>query len=371
MFVMFVMFGMFGIFNFMTVISNHNVNGYQVKSVHSAESGNLASISKSFENLLKLVEDTHLTYDNYLTPNINQAQQRSSRNNASGNNNTLTKEEISKQILKCKQEYNQSMYNNLKIVSSNSSMRYLTYNINDIKERIQDMFVKIETNENATAESKFVKQLLIKSEKIFSSSYYSICQFDMKRSKLSNKSTIDCDNKHIKYGGGHWSYGKVLADNENKNVQGYSSGQHCWRLYYKNPMGPNKMSIFGICQHDNVLENSWKGKKDKSWGMLCNKTGMIRCNGQGEQDASASFIFALCENQVDMYVDCDKGILTYAIVDDSVENRKYTFKTSFDTNIYYTVFVTLSYNGTEVQVGKITHNLFGKNKSLVRWPKKY
>ena len=80
-----------------------------------------------------------------------------------------------------------------------------------------------------------------------------------------------------------------------------------------------------------------------------------------------SFLYGLDENQIDMLIDFDKGILSYSIVGDA-ENRKYTFKKKFDTNIGYTVQAHLLWPGTKVQIAKISVDLFGKNKKLVKWP---
>ena len=70
-----------------------------------------------------------------------------------------------------------------------------------------------------------------------------------------------------------------------------------------------------------------------------------------------------------MYVDFDNGILSYSIVDDKQQDRKYTFKKRFNTNINYTVNVGFVYSGTEVQIAKIDVDMFGKKKNLVKWSK--
>ena len=62
---------------------------------------------------------------------------------------------------------------------------------------------------------------------------------------------------------------------------------------------------------------------ETSWGIADNGDGWIYCNGQRESDQSnMSFLYSYNENQIDMFVDFDKGILSYSIVDDEKNGRK-------------------------------------------------
>ena len=71
------------------------------------------------------------------------------------------------------------------------------------------------------------------------------------------------------------------------------------------------------------------------------------------------------ENQIDMFVDFDNGILSYSIVDDKANDRKYTCSNKFNVNIAYTVHIGFFWFETEVQIAKINANMFGKNKKLI------
>ena len=108
---------------------------------------------------------------------------------------------------------------------------------------------------------------------------------------------------------------------------------------------------------------------ETSWGIGDGGGGQIRCNGKREFDKSnMSFLYSLNENEIDMLIDFDSGILSYSIVDDNVKNRKYTFKKKFNTSIAYTVHLQLYYVGTQVQIAKIDVDMFGKNKKSIQWP---
>ena len=64
-----------------------------------------------------------------------------------------------------------------------------------------------------------------------------------------------------------------------------------------------------------------------NWDIVDNTKGLIIRNGKWEHDISnMSYLYSSNENQIDMLLDCDNGMLSYSIVDDNVSNRKYTFK---------------------------------------------
>ena len=197
---------------------------------------------------------------------------------------------------------------------------------------------------------------------------YSICQFDLKYTKLFDNGTIDCDNKHIKIGSKYdVCYSMILPDI--KHAQGYSSGQHCFRMYYKNPRGPHQWLFFGIYKYGIVPEDVYTYRYETSWGITDRGDGLIYCNGEDEYDKSnMSFLYSLNETQIDMLIDFDNGMLSYSIVDDNAKNRKYAFKKKFDTRIAYTVHLNFWCEGTEVQIAKINVDMCGKNKKLVQWP---
>ena len=153
-----------------------------------------------------------------------------------------------------------------------------------------------------------------------------------------------------------------------KNVQGYKSGKHCFRMYCKNPNEPNGWSFFGICKYGIVPKDVHNCRHETSWGIANNGDGKICCHGKEECDKSnMSFLYSLNENQIDMLIDFDSGILSYSIVDDNVKNRKYTFEKKFNTNISYAVHLNFCGKGTQVQVAKIDGDVFGKNTRLVQW----
>ena len=341
----------------------------QVKSIQSTKSQNFSSSNKTFENLLKMIENTNDKYKKYLT---------SINNN---NNNTqqvvLTKDEIQQEISNCEQEYDKIVSNNDKIMSQNNNIVSLNCSMSDIKQIFENKLIQIKTTK-CNDQFKFIQKMAnIKfSQHKDDSQSYSICQFDLKYTKLNKGSTIDCDNKHIKIGSEDGiCYGMILPDA--KNVQGYSGGQHCFRIYYKNPAGPNKWLFFGIYKYGIKPEDEDTYEHETSWGIADYGGGSIYCNGKVEWDKSnMSFLYSLDENQIDMLIDFDNGILSYSIVDDNVENRKYTFKKKFNANIfsflskqvYYTVHLNFFNSQTQVQIAKIGVDMFGKNKKLVQWP---
>ena len=196
---------------------------------------------------------------------------------------------------------------------------------------------------------------------------YSICQFDLNHTQLTQGSTIDCDNKHIKVGSRNGvCYAMTACDNN--HAQGYGSGQHCFRMYYKNPAGPHEWLLFGVYQCGVKPKHEHTYRYKTSWGIADHGYGRIVCNGKAEIDRSMQFLYSCDENEIDMHIDFDLGILSYAIVDDNIKNRKYTFKKAFDTSILYTVNIGFSRAETEVQIAKINVGMFGKNKKLVKWP---
>ena len=317
----------------------------------------MVSSVQSFENLLKLIENTNDKYKTFLT-SVNKKQQPGA----------LTKREIEKEILKSQQEYDTIVLNNVKIISNNNNIVSLNYNINDIKQIIENKFITIKTDKyNDEFVQKFANVKFYESKN--DPAYYTICQFDLKHTKLSDGSTIDCENKHIKIGSKNYThcYGMILGDKN--NVKGYTSGQHCFRMYYKNPYGAHCYLLFGIYQCGIVPKNMRTAWHETSWGIADNTEGLIYCNGEVEWDESnMSFLYSSDENEIDMLIDFDNGILSYSIVDDKVENRKYIFKKQFNTSISYTVNIGFYHSKTEVQIAKINVEMFGKNKKMVKWP---
>ena len=322
------------------------------------QSANLSSSTKSFENLLKLIENTNNKHKQYLATDKN-------------DNYNAQSSVIKHEINKCQQEYDKIVSNKVQQVSNNNDIMSLNCNINDIKQMIENKFIKIKT-------TKYNDEFIQKFGNIKFSEYkndlksYSICQFDSKCSKLCKGSTIDCDNKHIKIGSMFYQncYSMILPDA--KHMQGYSSGQHCFRMYYKNARGSHYWLFFGIYKYGIVPKDIRPCDHKTSWGIGDGGYGIIICNGEYEYDENMLFLYCLNENQIDMFVDFDKGILSYSLVDDKIKGRKYTFKKKFDTNIAYTVNVGFLWGETEVQIAKINVKMFGKNKKLIKWPiKKY
>ena len=319
------------------------------------QSRDLASSTKSFQDLLKLIENTNNTYKKHLT-NVNVNNNKKSQ---------LTKDEMEKEIFKCEQEYDNIVLNNVKKIAQNNNIVSLNYDINDIKQTVENKLIRIKTSKY---NGQFIQNYAnIKFYHINPDSLYSICQFDLKYTELRDGSTIDCDNKHIKIGSKNGnSYGMILPDTQ--NVQGYTSGQHCFRMYYKNPKGPNQWLFFGIYKYGVVPKDANTPWHETSWGIGDDGNGRLYCNGKVEYDSNMSFLYSLNENQVDMLVDFDNGIVSYSIVDDKVKNKKYTLKKKFNTNIAYTVHLQLLWGGTQVQIAKINVDMFGKNKEFVKWP---
>ena len=147
------------------------------------------------------------------------------------------------------------------------------------------------------------------------------------------------------------------------------SGQHCFRMYYKNPKGARHWLLFGIYKYGIVPKDMDTYFHETSWGIADDTCGVIYCDGKWEYDESnMKFLYCLNENQIDMFVDFDNGILSYSIVDDEQKGRKYTFGKRFNTNIAYTVNVGFLFGGTQLQIAKSSVHMFGKNKKLVQWP---
>ena len=326
----------------------------QVRSMQMQQSRDLASSTKSFQDLLKLIENTNNTYKKHLA-NVNVTPNKKSQ---------LIKDEMATQISKCQQEYDNIVSNNVKIISQNNNIIVLNYDINDIKQIVENKLITMKTTKYN--DQFFQNYANIKFSRIKPDSLYSICQFDLKYTKLTKGSTIDCDDKHIKIGKPGHCYSMILSDE--KHVHGYCSGEHCFRMYYKNPKGPHEWLFFGIYKYGIVPKDVFTYKHETSWGIVDNENGQIRCNGECEYDKSnMSFLYSLNENQIDMLIDFDNGILSYSIVDDNVKNRKYTFSKKFNTNIAYAVHLSFGYAGTEVQIAKINIDMFGKNKTFVKW----
>ena len=150
-------------------------------------------------------------------------------------------------------------------------------------------------------------------------------------------------------------------------------GKHCWRMYYK-IVSDNQWLLFGIYKFGTKPRNKDTNLHVTSWGFAGTTNKTIYCNGNYEYDKSRIHLYSLNENQIDMFVDFDNGILSYATVvdddDDKEKERKYTFKERFNTSINYTVHLNFGTGGeTEAQIAKIDVSMFGKNKNLVRWSK--
>ena len=319
------------------------------------ESGTLVSCVKPLGDLLKLIKNTHKMHKNYLTQNFGKT-----KNCGSLQLNDKMKQEISK----CEQEYDKIVTDNLKIVVDNSNVYSLKYEMNDIKQFMKNKIIKIESNQYK--ENKFLNTF--KNGKYYHGGY-SICSFDLKRTNLTDGSKIDNDNQHIKIGSkGSQCYAMIKpSDHNNDGVQGWSSGKHCWRMYYKNPQKTGGWLTFGIYQSDIVPKNVYTHGHGTSWGIAGNSC-QIYSNGQCTNEKRVEHFYQYDENEMDMLVDFDNGILCYTIVDDAKQNRTYTFEKRFNTSISYGVHLNLCRVDTEVQVAKINVAMFGKNKNLVKWP---
>ena len=118
---------------------------------------------------------------------------------------------------------------------------FVNYNLANIK-RVINNSLTIETIKNNTNNTYANKPMMHNNISqshmhIHNEVQHSLCKFDL-------KSTIDFDNKYIKVDDTYNAYyAMILPDN---NVQGYSSGKHCWRRYYKTPNGNNEWLMFGI-----------------------------------------------------------------------------------------------------------------------------
>ena len=130
--------------------------------------------------------------------------------------------------------------------------------------------------------------------------------------------------------------------------------------------------MFGIYKFGIRPRNNYTYKHETSWGFAGGSrsgNGTIICNGEWGNDKSSSYLYSSQENQIDMLCDFDNGVLSYSVVDDQKQERKYTFTKRFNTNINYTVYLHFSIAETEVQIAKIDVDMFGKNKNLVKWSK--
>ena len=61
------------------------------------------------------------------------------------------------------------------------------------------------------------------------------------------------------------------------------------------------------------------------------------------------FLYWLNENQIDMLINFDNGILSYSIVEKK-----------FDTSIHYTAHLNFMWSGTQVQIAKINVDVIGE-----------
>ena len=322
----------------------------------------MGSSEESLGNLLKLITNTHDKYKKYLT-------QKENNNNNTNNDAISTKDKMIKAVLKCEQEFQKIVSSNIKTILQNYNSISLRYKKNEARKTIHNGLVTIENVKHSNGLLEKIANIKFSHKEDDLS--YSICQFDLKYTKLKEEIIIDCDNKHIKIESmSDFCYGMILPDTQ--HVQGYSSGQHCFRMYYKNPWGSNRWLFFGIYKCGVMPKDVYTYGHETSWGIADGGKGLIYCNGKYECDESnMSFLYSSSENQVDMFVDFDKGILSYSIVDDKEKENIYTVKKLFDTSIAHTVHLNFYWLGTQAQIAKINVDMFGKNKKLVHWPISY
>ena len=107
----------------------------QVKSTHNQDSGNLAASMKSFKQLLKLVERTHATYDDYLTSVLGSGKLQP----------VLSKNEMEREILQCKTEYEKEKRNRVDIISKKNNIYCVKYTMKHIEKMIKNKMIKIES----------------------------------------------------------------------------------------------------------------------------------------------------------------------------------------------------------------------------------
>ena len=336
---------------------------------------------ESLQNLLKMVKGTRMIHDKYLVDHFSDSNYQPEYvdgdnkglggdeiNSDSEEGSVLSETQMKQSIAECVIEYRKVVADKQQVINKYNRLRLMHFDPSIAQQKIKDMFAFVDVIEklHVLKLTDFDYELQLADDRCIITNR--ICQFDLKCTKLPDKSTIDCDNTHVKIGSTTgYGYSMILPDKE--NAQGYKSGQHCFRMYYKNPQGPRQWLLFGIYKYGIVPKDTWTHVHETSWGIGDDGNGRIQCNGQNEYDKSnMSFLYSLNENQIDMFVDFDKGILSYSIVDDDVKNRIYTFSKKFDTNIAYTVHLNFWFAGTEVQIAKINVDMFGKNKTLVQWP---
>ena len=139
---------------------------------------NMSSSRKSFETLIKLIQETNDKYKIYLA--------HASIKNNKEFDSIASKDEIQQKISKCEQEYDKMVSNNVAIISQNNNIVSLTYDMNDIKQIIENKLITIKT-------TKYNDQFIKKFENI-NFSRYSMRQFDLKYTKLLDENIV-CDNE--------------------------------------------------------------------------------------------------------------------------------------------------------------------------------
>ena len=251
----------------------------QVTWGENTENRNLVASVTSLEKLLKLVESTHSSYDASLTYASTHTGEE-----MIDTQSILNKNELNKKLDECKNKYEQHISSNLDVISKSTNICVLRYNLNELKQIVANQLIKVDTQKaNNQLSEKLSDRIKFLNSK--DNSPYLLCQFDSKYTILTDKSTIDHDNKHIKLGLKGDGYAMMLPDKQ--HMQGYKSGQHCFRMYYKNQQGargPSKWLLFDIYKYDTVPKDVHTCDHETCWGTAHGILRDIICNGKGESD---------------------------------------------------------------------------------------
>ena len=245
------------------------------------QENNLISTVESLENLLKVVKTSHCQYEKYLLDE---------------NRLNMKDDKIQKEISICKQEYNQIVSKNINAIKNNSNIYSIKKweNTQDIADAIKTQMLTIESNAEGLLKDSNDNNLF---EQFENTAFYPTCcdysiyPVDLKHTELSIGSKIDFNNKHIWIGFMDMHcYAMILPDN--KNVQGYSSGKHCWRMYYQNPFGTHDWLLFGIYKYGIVPKDKYTFNHKTNWGITDNHKGQIIVDGTSEYDKSMQFLYS-------------------------------------------------------------------------------
>ena len=322
----------------------------------SVEMGN--SIEE-LNNVLEMVENTFAMYDEY-SSNIK--------------NNEMKESEIKGGICKCRNEYDDCIASNSKILIKNDINYSLSYEMKQIEDNIWNKLVKIEINPCNNAKNAIKSFELIgninSSHNIVANYNYQICSFDPKYTKLSRNSNLLMDNKYIKIGNKN-EHCYATVKNDINNANGYKSGQHCFRMYYKNPDRACNFLFFGIYPNGVVPSDGYSCEDKNAWGIAGYSRNYTYRSGKLTEDSNIKFLYELETNLIDMFVDFDKEEIIYKIVSNDNCNGKEYKLNGFVSNISYSVHIHLFCAATEVQVAKIDISMFGKDRKLVKWSKTY